>query len=85
MCDSNDWMTALLFFNQGINREYPHTAEAIAEALQFVENCSETIYLVVAKITPVLGLMPKAFISLYLYYFKGMGRDAFQMTDETIS
>lgn len=66
-------------------KEYPHCAEKIDEALRLSEKCSKIIYLIMVKGTPVCGHTPNVIISLYLYYIKGMGRDAFQMADEAIA
>lgn len=71
--------------NQGIKNEYPHVLEKIQESLRLVEKWSEIIYFIGVKLTPVCGLLPNAFISLYLYYIKDLGNDAFQMSDETMS
>lgn len=57
----------------------------IDEALRLAEKCSEIIHLVMVKVTPICIDFPNVIISLYLYCIKDMGRDAFKMTDETIS
>lgn len=64
-------------------RDYPHVLEKIHASLRLVEKCSEIIHLVVVVITPVCGGLPNVIISLYLYYVKDLGSDAFRMSDET--
>lgn len=70
---------------KGIKRDHPQVPQKIQEAVLFAEKCGEIVILIVAKITPVCISFPKVFISLYLYYYKNLGNDAFQMIDETMS
>lgn len=69
----------------GASRDYPHVLDKIHDALRLVEKCSEIIHLGMVVITPACSVLPNAFISLYLYYVKYLGCDAFRMTDETWS
>lgn len=72
-------------FKKGIKRDYPHMPGKINEALRLAEKCSEIIYLVMVKVTPICIEFPNVALSFYRYYIKDMGRDAFKMADETLS
>lgn len=58
--------------------DYP-IADGIKESIVQVEKWSRIIYFLMVKVTTVCGMSPKVIVSLYFFYAKDMGRDAFQL------
>lgn len=60
--------------------ELPYVSIEVQKSIRKVEKWSRFIYFVVVYVTVVCGMAPKLILSLFFYYVKDLGSDAFQLT-----
>ena len=58
--------------------DYP-IADGIKESIVQVEKWSAIIYQFMVNLTTVCGMSPKVIVSLYCFYVKQLGSDAFEL------
>lgn len=57
----------------------PHLKGKLEMVIENVEKWSKIIFFAIVNVTNVIGIAPRAIVSLYFYYIEDKGPDSFEL------